>query len=82
MDSPMKIFAGVWFMVVVGVLTIIALCKLGGALFDVSGPHYTTPAEVYAHACYESQQGDENGVPNTAGAPNTWTCELPKGETK
>lgn len=78
----MKIFAGVWFMVVVTVLTIMSLCKLGGAWFNVGQTPPQTAAQVYQHQCYESQQGDENGVANTAGAPNTWTCELPKGETK
>jgi hypothetical protein len=35
MDKPMKIFSAIWVMVVISVLTIFALCKIGGAWFNM-----------------------------------------------
>lgn len=59
--SPVGLFGAIWFCVVVSVLTIFALCKLGGTWFNMS-PGTPSPAPKSAvERMYDDCLSETNG---------------------
>lgn len=72
-----KVFGFIWTMIVIALLSVMIVVKVQHHYFYE--PDIETAQEIYVNACINSEQGDENGVPDIH--TKVWTCKLPVGET-